>query len=62
MFSQKYQNFQNTTLLGFKIGHDRLILSLLPQKYQNFQNTSLLGFKFGHDHLPHQDSNSAVTI
>ena len=77
MFSQKYQNFQNTPLLGFKFGNDHLILPLLPQKYQKFQNTPLLGFKFGSDHLilsllPQKyqnfqkylswDSNLAVTI
>ena len=50
MFSQKYQNFQNTSLLGFKFDSHCLILSF-ALKYQNFQNTSLLGFKFSSDHL-----------
>ena len=51
IFFAKYQNFQNASLLGFKFGHDHLILSLLPQKYHIFQDTSLLGFKFSHDSL-----------
>ena len=62
LLPQKYQNFQNTSLLRFNFGHNHFNLSLSPQKYQFFKKNLSPRFRFDLDRLSLRDLNSAMTV
>ena len=75
---QKYQNFQNTSLLRFRFGHNRLFLTSFLWDLNSAMtvylieiqiglrlfnpNNFILLFRLGHDRLSHYELDSATTI